>query len=80
MKKNKYIYYKVIQQNYGQGWEDNSFYVCNSMGITTEMSHEVIVHKTGRKSYLSLHAHDLREYKLTGYPTRSVLRKELINS
>jgi len=30
MKTNKYTYLKVIQQNYGQGWEDVSEYETNS--------------------------------------------------
>lgn len=28
--KNKYTYYKVIQQNWGYGWDDVDFYECNS--------------------------------------------------
>jgi hypothetical protein len=28
----KYTYYKVIQQNWGSGWDDVDFYECNSTG------------------------------------------------
>jgi hypothetical protein len=74
---NKYNYFLVIQQNYGFGWEDNSFYKCTSNGIPTENSHEFIILKSGTKIPLSLHAHDLREYRLTGYATRTIHRKEI---
>ena len=77
MKQNKYNYYLVIQQNYGHGWEDNSHYACTSSGIPIEQSHEFRILKSGMKMPLSLHAHDLREYRLTGYSTRSIFRKEL---
>ena len=33
MRINKYNYFNVIQQNYGQGWEDVSFYESKSNGI-----------------------------------------------
>jgi hypothetical protein len=75
----KYSYFLVIQQNYGFGWEDNSFYPCNSKGIAKEIGHEFRTLKSGTKLFLSLHGHDLREYRLTGYPTRSILRKEINN-
>jgi hypothetical protein len=75
----KYSYFLVIQQNYGFGWEDNSFYPCNSQGIPNEKSQEFRLTKYGTKLFLSLHGHDLREYRLTGYPTRSILRKEKNN-
>ena len=77
MKQNKYNYYLVIQQNYGFGWEDNSEYVCTSSGSPIEKSHEFRTLKSGTKIPLSLHAHDLREYRLTGYATRSIFRKVL---
>ncbi len=57
---------KVIQQNYGQGWEDNSEY----------WPHEPGVFK------MDLLKHDLKEYRLTGYPTRVISRrveKETVN-
>lgn len=79
MKQNKYNYYLVIQQNYGHGWEDNSEYSCTSSGIPIEKSNEFRILKSGTKIPLSLHALDLREYKLTGYATRSIFRKELNN-
>lgn len=77
MKQNKYNYYLVIQQNYGHGWEDNNLYPCTSSGAPIEKSHEFRILKSGTKIPLSLHAYDLREYRLTGYATRSIFRKEL---
>ncbi len=67
MKTNKYKYLKVIQQNYGQGWEDNSEYAVQSTGMP---------HNTVDRSLIY---NDLKEYRLTGYPTRLIFRKELIN-
>lgn len=58
--KTKYTYLKVIQQNYGFGWEDNSEYQTTSNGKVLENS---------------LFIHDLKEYKLTGYATRVINRK-----
>ena len=75
MKANKYNYIKVIQQNYGQGWEDVSEYETNSQGYPKELTKEV--RKGTKYGYLSLLAYDLKEYRLTGYLTRVVSRKEL---
>ncbi len=58
----KYNYFKVIQQNYGQGWEDVSFYDANSNGST--------------KDYPLL-KHDVKEYRMMQYPTRVIFRREL---
>ena len=74
MKTNKYNYLKVIQQNYGQGWEDVSEYETNSQGVPKEYTDKVL-NKYGHK--LSLLSHDLKEYRLLGYPTRVIKRKEL---
>lgn len=38
MRANKYTYLKVIQQSYGQGWEDVSEYETDSAGIPKEKS------------------------------------------
>ena len=68
MKTKKFNYIKVIQQHYGQGWEDVSEYEANSNGTTKD-----------RKTLL----HDLKEYRLTGYLTRVIFRREkntLINN
>jgi len=65
MKTNKYSYNKVIQQNYGQGWEDVSQYETNSQGTTKDKS---------------LLMHDLKEYRLLGYPTRVIFRKSFNKS
>ena len=61
-KLNKYKYLKVIQQNYGFGWEDNSDYEATSKGNSID-----------KKLFLG----DLKEYRRTGYNTRVVFRKEL---
>lgn len=61
--KNKYNYYRVIQQRYDQGWEDVSYYESNSAGILNKENRELL-------------NHDLKEYRLMGYPTRVVDRKE----
>lgn len=79
MKQNKYNYYLVIQQNYGQGWEDNSHYLTNSKGIPSEMSGKFREGKNGRQYPISLFKADLNEYFFTGYATRSIFRKELNN-
>jgi hypothetical protein len=73
MKNLKYNYLNVIQQNYGQGWEDVSEYTANSKGSSIEFS-DKLSPKGKRETLLS---HDLREYKITGYATRVIFRKEL---
>jgi hypothetical protein len=73
MKNLKYSYLNVIQQNYGQGWEDVSEYTANSKGSSIEFSDKLS--PTGRKE--SLLSHDLREYKRMGYATRVIFRKGL---
>lgn len=70
---NKYNYLKVIQQNYGQGWEDVSEYETTSQYEAIEQSDKLS--PQGKKE--SLLSHDLREYRLTGYSTRVIKRKEL---
>ena len=72
----KYNYLKVIQQNYGQGWEDVSEYETNSQGEPKEF-HEYPVIDGKHRQTISLVRYDLAEYKLTGYPTRVIGRKEL---
>ena len=62
--KTKYIYLKVIQQHYGQGWEDVSEYETTSTGTCKDVE---------------LLRNDLKEYKLMGYTTRVIKRKELNN-
>lgn len=76
-KQNKYIYLSVIQQNYGQGWEDVSEYETDSNFINREKSGVFFTNKYGKKQELSLISHDLKEYRLTGYSTRLINRKEL---
>ena len=61
MKTKKYNYIKVIQQYFGNGWEDVSEYEANSNGAAIDKK---------------LILHDLREYRLTGYPTRVIFRRE----
>lgn len=77
MKTNKYTYLKVIQQNYGQGWEDVSEYETNSQGITKEWSNKPHISPTGKERKQSLLLHDLKEYRLMGYSTRVIKRKQL---
>jgi hypothetical protein len=77
MKKNKYNHFLVIQQNYGFGWEDNSFYECTSAGLPIEKSDKLRETKSGLKIPISLYSHDLTEYKRTGYATRTIKRKEI---
>jgi hypothetical protein len=79
MKQNKYNYYLVIQQNYGHGWEDNSHYIAKSDGTPIEKTDKYRETKWGTKIPISLFAHDLAEYKATGYSTRYIFRKELNN-
>lgn len=60
MKTLKFKYLNVIQQNYGQGWEDASEYESKSNGSPLTMD----LWK------------DAKEYRLMGYPTRIIFRKE----
>lgn len=77
MKTNKYNYLKVIQQNYGKGWEDVSQYETNSQGTPKEWSDKMHISSSGKERKQSLLLHDLKEYRLLGYATRVVSRKEL---
>jgi len=81
MKQNKYSYLNVIQQNYGQGWEDVSEYEAdskgNSIGDSLHSGKFVTNAKTGRTRELTLLQHDLKEYAFTGYSTRVIFRREL---
>lgn len=78
---NKYNYLNVIQQYYGQGWEDVSEYEADSQGRSIgEALHSgkfVTNERTGRTREMTLLTHDLKEYELTGYSTRVIFRKEL---
>lgn len=72
---NKYKYFRVIQQNYGQGWEDISEYEQTSTHKLLEFTDKL--DKFNRP--ISLFSHDFKEYKLLKYPTRYINRKELKN-
>jgi hypothetical protein len=72
--KRKNTYYKVIQQNYGQGYEDVSFYETTSQGYPIEYTDKLLNEKF--KIYQSLLNFDLNEYKKLGYPTRIIRRIE----
>lgn len=63
----KYSYIKVIQQHYGNGWEDNSEYPAKSNGLCRD------------KETRELLKVDLKEYRFTGYPTRVIFRRTLNN-
>ena len=69
-KQRKYTYLAVIQQNYGHGWEDNSVYFTDSKG-------NGLVFDLVNGVYISNLKHDFKEYKMTGYETRIIKRKEL---
>lgn len=77
MKATKYNYFRVIQQNYGGSWEDVSYYPCNSQGVTTEKSGFFRTLRSGRVVERTLLAYDVEQYRLTGYPTRVITRREL---
>lgn len=80
MKKvNKYIYLKVIQQYYtgAYGWEDVSEYECDSQYRNFEKSGKFRTNRHGKPVEISLISHDIAEYRLTGYPTRLICRKEI---
>lgn len=74
---NKYNYLAVIQQHYGQSWEDVSEYETDSQYRNFDKSGSYYTDKKGRQRERSLIAHDLTEYRLSGYPTRLINRKEL---
>jgi len=76
-KQNKYSYLKIIQQHYGQGWEDVSEYEDDSTGNATEYDDKILINKHGREYKEKLITHDVREYQRMGYPTRVIFRKEL---
>lgn len=81
MKQNKYNYLNVIQQHYGQGWEDVSTYEANSIGkCIGDSLHSgkfVTNKRTGKPREITLLTHDLIEYEKTGYATKVIFRKEL---
>lgn len=74
MKNNKYNYLLVIQQHFGQGWEDVSEYDATSSGNCIEKTERL--NKHGRMQKFSLSSEDAKEYRLTGYPTKIIFRKE----
>lgn len=80
---NKYDYWNVIQQHYGQGWEDVSPYEsdssCHSIGDALH-SGKFVTNSKGCTRKLTCLTHDVAEYRLTGYPTRIIFRKELKES
>jgi hypothetical protein len=59
----KYDYYKIIQQ-YCNGWYDASHYKTDSSFNMNKENRELL-------------KHDLKEYRLCGYPIRVISRKEL---
>lgn len=78
MKTRKYNYFLVIQQNFGFGWEDVSQYEATSTGTCLERTEKEYTKKdgtTGKKS-VSLCLLDANEYRLMGYSTRIIFRKE----
>lgn len=77
MKNNKYEYWNVIQQHYGQGWEDVSHYEATSQGVSIEKTEIDSTKFPGKRIKVSLLSQDLKEYRFTGYATRVIFRKEL---
>lgn len=75
--KTKYNYFKVIQQNYGQSWEDCSHYQTKSDYLSHEKSGIFATNSKGKQYERSLLAYDLEQYRIMGYPTRVINRKEL---
>ncbi len=63
----KYTYLLVIQQYYASsyGWEDVSQYTVNSNYVSGDYD---------------LWRHDVKEYRLTGYPTRTIHRRVIAES
>lgn len=80
IKTRKYEYTAVIQQHYGQGWEDVSEYETDSQFRNFEKSGKTRLSKSGRIIEIPLISHDLQEYRLTGYSTRLITRKKLNKS
>jgi hypothetical protein len=74
----KYNYYLVIQQNfgYGHGWEDVSQYEATSTGVCLETENRP--NKYGKLRPVSLCKLDAAEYRLSGYPTRVIFRREKV--
>lgn len=62
MKKNRNAYYNVVQQNYGQGWEDVYASRCNSLGVDLTPNESKQIKRDYEKN--------------TNYPTRVVFRRE----
>lgn len=81
MRANKYEYWFVIQQNYGQGWEDCSHYESNSIKEDKSPIEKIeeFINKYGKPATkkITLLKHDLGEYNKLGYSTRVIHRKEL---
>lgn len=77
MKNNKYDYYAIIQQNYGQGWEDVSYYETDSSYTNRQGSGKFKTLANGYQKEIALITHDIKEYRLLGYATRLINRKEL---
>ena len=76
-KQNKYNYLNVIQQNYGQGWEDVSEYEATSQGVSVKTFYTTSPTREGKQIKISLCRHDFKEYCAMGYATRIIFRKEL---
>ena len=62
----KYSYIKVIQGNYGYGWDDVSTYACRSEGGMTKQERRLL-------------QHDLKEYRASGSGTYRVIKRRELN-
>ena len=76
-KTNKYLYWLLIQQNYGFGWEDVSEYEATSVGQGIEQTEITRTGKDGqpKRVKIPLWRHDFKEYAMNG-ATRCIFRKE----
>lgn len=67
MKANKYTYYKVIQGNYGYGWNDEDFHETNSNGYFTC--------KGAQDAFLT----NLKAYRENGSGVYRVIKRKELN-
>lgn len=64
---NKYTYYKVIQSNFGYGWDDESHYEVNAS------------YNFKSKEDAELYRADIKEYRVYCNNIRVIHRRELNN-
>lgn len=67
MKARKYTYYKIIQGNYGHGWNDEGFHECDSTGFIST--------KEGRDALKD----NLKAYRENGGGSYRVIKRKELN-